>query len=448
VICAGPGCPDLTAPKALIRITGAPDAGFGLLPGVLRAFAHSRGLVFRLEPGDGEFAAQVTDPVKGEVLADITFTPAGPAASRAALAEGQAELVVASLPEDGLTAKVLALDALIPIVAVDNPLPQIATPDLARALSGEIDNWQMLGGPDMPLVLHALDEDTTLQEALSARLGRSVVAGIRHPDLASLAAAVARDPYALAVTGQSAQGGARALTLTDSCGFPLLATSMAVKAEDYPLSVPVYLVLPRRRLPLFAREFLEYLSTPSAHSAVAQAGYVDRAPSRAPLTEDGQRLINAIRGAGTEVALADLQQLAGAMAGADRLSLTFRFEDGSSTLNTSSRENLSDLAQLLEVGQFKGEQLVFAGFSDGSGDGATNLALSRNRAEAVAAALRLAAPALPPDQPAPLIEAYGEALPMACDTTVAGRQVNRRVELWLRPFTGRPATAPTGILVP
>ncbi|NUB45411.1 OmpA family protein [Fertoebacter nigrum] len=447
VICAGPGCPDLTAPKALIRITGAPDAGMNLLPGVLRAFARTRGLVIRLEPGDGEFAAQITDPVSGQVLSDITFTPAPPDQARAALAVAEADLIVASLPEQGLNAKVMALDALIPIVAPDNNVPRISTPDLARALSGEIGNWQQLGGPDMPLVLHALSPDTTLQEALEARLGRPVAAGVTHPDLASLAAAVARDPWSLAVTGQSATGEARELTLTDSCGFPLLPTSLAVKAEDYPLSVPVYLVTPRRRLPLVTRELLEFLATPEAQVAVAQAGYVDRAATRAALSEDGQRLINAIRGAGPEIALEELQRLAVAMAGAERLSLTFRFEDGSSTMNTSSRENLADLARLLEIGQFRGEQLVLVGFSDGSGDAAANMDLSRDRAEGVAAALAEAAQALPPDQTLPVIEAFGEAMPMACDTTVAGRQVNRRVELWLRPFTG-PVPSAQDELVP
>jgi phosphate transport system substrate-binding protein len=29
-------------------------------------------------------------------------------------------------------------------------------------------------------------------------------------------------------------------------------------------------------------------------------------------------------------------------------------------------------------------------------------------------------------------EAYGEALPMACDDSDWGRRVNRRVEVWLR----------------
>jgi phosphate transport system substrate-binding protein len=30
------------------------------------------------------------------------------------------------------------------------------------------------------------------------------------------------------------------------------------------------------------------------------------------------------------------------------------------------------------------------------------------------------------------VDAFGEAMPMACDETAWGRQVNRRVEVWVR----------------
>ena len=156
------------------------------------------------------------------------------------------------------------------------------------------------------------------------------------------------------------------------------------------------------------------------------------------MTADGLRLINAIQGAGEDVTLADLKRLVGLMDGADRLSLTFRFEDGSSTLDATSRDNLVDLAQLIASGQFRAERLVLAGFSDGSGAAEANLALSVERAARVAQELAAIAPDLPPEA-LPVVEGFGEALPMACDETAAGRQLNRRVELWLVPDFAEPA---------
>jgi len=45
----------------------------------------------------------------------------------------------------------------------------------------------------------------------------------------------------------------------------------------------------------------------------------------------------------------------------------------------------------------------------------------------------------------PRVEAFGEALPMACDRVPAGRHLNRRVEVWMRPaFSAPPTTDPEG----
>lgn len=440
VICEGPACPDLTAPRADIRISGLPGVGEALLPELFRAFAEARGLRYAQGSGEEEFEARLLDPETGKVLADIRFLPARTDEARQSVISGRAELALAAATEPGLGARVVALDAMVPVVAPKNPMPEISTRDLARILSGEVRNWADLGGPDMPVVLHGLAADEPMQLALSARLGRALAPEVTHADLASLATGVAADPWALAVTVQAGARGTRILPLTDSCGFPLLPSPLAVKAEDYPLALPFYFLTPKRRLPLMLREFLEFLATPQAQVAIAGAGFVDRQPERQPMTADGLRLINAIQGAGEETSLADLKRLVDAMDGADRLSLTFRFQDGSSTLDAHSRDNLADLARLMEAGVLRDKAVILAGFSDGSGPAAANLALSAARAEGVLRQLRMLAPSL--DEAAlPEILAFGEALPMACDETAAGRRLNRRVEVWLKPaFTGSPAT--------
>jgi phosphate transport system substrate-binding protein len=430
VICEGPACPDLIAPKAVMRVVGSPDAA-ALLPTLFQAFAKTRGLVYEAAEGAG-FQARILDPETRQDLAEISFTPMAPDQATAALQEGSADLKLAFRAEPDLGSHAVATDALVVLVAPDNPLPEISTVELAQVLGGKVDNWAQIGGPDMPVVLHALAPDTDLQRALAARLGTEEMAAVLHPDLASLAEAVAKDPWAIAVSGRSAIAPARRMPLTDSCGFPLLPTALALKAEEYPLALPVMLLTPKRRLPLLTREFLDFLRTPEAQAAVSAAGFVDRSASRQPMTADGLRLINAIQGAGKDVTLDDLKRLAGIMDGADRVSLTFRFQDGSSTLDAPSQSNLEDLAHLIAAGQFRNQKLVLAGFSDGSGAAEANLALSVERAAKVAQELAAVAPDLTPAQ-MPVVEGFGEALPMACDETAIGRQLNRRVELWVVP---------------
>ncbi len=432
VICDGPACPDLTAPKAQIRIIGLAGVGEALLPALFRAFADTRGLNYAESFASG-YSATITDPTTGKPLAEISFAPAEPDTARNTLISGGAELILAAATEPGLGARVVAMDAMVPITAPDNPLPETSTRDLARILSGEVTNWAEVGGPDMPLVLHGLTPTSALQRALAARLGREVAATVLHADIAALGAAVADDPWAVAMTVRAGVLGTRALPLTDSCGFPLPATVFAVKAEDYPLSLPLYLVTPKRRLPLLLREFLDFMALPQAQSAVGAAGWIDRQPQRQPMTSDGLRLMNAIQGAGEETTLADLKRLVSVMNGADRLSLTFRFKEGSNDLDAHSQENLTDFVQLIEAGAFPNTVLVLAGFTDGSGSADANLALSQARAEGILTALASLAPEIP-ESSLPQVMGFGEAMPMACDETAAGRRLNRRVEVWLRPL--------------
>jgi phosphate transport system substrate-binding protein len=426
VICAGPACPGLTAPLVRITVVGPSGPAERLLPGLFAGFAAARGLDYVA----GE-VAEIRDPDLGQPLVLIRFLPMTSDAALGAVLRGEASMFIGFEALSALRNTVVGLEALVPIVAADNRFPAISSSDLAAALAGKATNWREFGGPDMPIVVHALAGDAALASAIRARAG-ALAKGPRHATAPELAAAVARDPWALALTGQSEQGSARALTLTDSCGFPMLATPLTIKAEDYPLSAPLFLGVARQRQPLLIREFQEYLATNAAQSAVAAAGYVDKRLGTAALTDDGQRLLGAIRNAGNEVPLAALQRLAAAMAGGQRLSMTFRFQDGSAQLDAQSRENLADLARHIAAGRFKGEDLLFAGFSDGTGAANVNLALSKDRAEAVRAALHAEAPDLT-DAQLPKTQAFGEALPMACDTTATGRRINRRVELWSHP---------------
>ena len=112
VICEGPACPDLLAPKAIIHIVGEGRAGAALLPGLLQAFAASRGLTY--QPGNPTL---LIDPATRNTLADISFIPMTGAAAREALAMGRADLMLGAAQEPGLATREVALDALVPIMA-------------------------------------------------------------------------------------------------------------------------------------------------------------------------------------------------------------------------------------------------------------------------------------------------------------------------------------------
>ena len=95
---------------------------------------------------------------------------------------------------------------------------------------------------------------------------------------------------------------------------------------------------------------------------------------------------------------------------------------------------------MIGSGVLAGESLLLAGFSDGSGSAAANLELSQDRATQVLTALTAMMQG-ETQATLPALEAFGEALPMACDQTAAGRRLNRRVEVWALP-AARPGNEP------
>jgi phosphate transport system substrate-binding protein len=424
VVCDGPGCPDLTAPFAAVRIAAVDGLAQGLLPTLLAAFAEARGYPFSSEGG----VITLRDATDARDIAAVTILPVADGAAASAVVDETADAALGAGTAPGLGTQVLAVEAIVAITAPDNPVARITTRELARVLTGEVTTWDQLGGPAFPIVLHGLAAEADVSRAMAARLGREIAAGVRHGNAADLAVAVARDPFALALTVGSAVGPARALVLTDSCGFVLDPRPRALKAGDYPLTLSLMALTPPRRLPLILREFLDFAGSTAAQEVLAGAGLISRAPELAPLLADDGRLAGAIRGAAGETALADLQTLARAMEGGTRLTFTFRADSATGGLDTLSRQHVADLASYLQAGLFDGQRLMLAGFA---GDAAA----AQEAADQIAAALAEAAPDATVDITP---SGFGASLPIACDTTVIGRQLNRRVEVWMFPATDSP----------
>ena len=74
------------------------------------------------------------------------------------------------------------------------------------------------------------------------------------------------------------------------------------------------------------------------------------------------------------------------------LSLTFRFEAGSTRLDGPSKENAEALVAGMILGNYADKVVYLMGFSDGDGRARQNKALPKDRAEAVRAELIKAVP--------------------------------------------------------
>ena len=455
VTCEGPGCPDLVDFVAEIRMSGAAAMSEVMMPALLEAFALRNGytvtglradeveFVYTLRHADTgkdaavfEFGATTTDEGFADLLANqadvvLSMREIRPEERDRAREAGMGDL------SDVNRSRVLALDAIVPLVAPGNPVRDIRPQDLALVFAGRITNWQDLGGPDAPIVLHLPDLTTGLGQSVEDRLlkpaGLTLAEDIvTHRNSLDVAKAVAADPFAIAIASYAETGNAQVLTLAGTCGFSLRAARRTIKTEDYPLTSPMFLYLPARRLPKIGREFLAYLRSPEAQLVIRRAGFVDQTPEEIAIDEQGQRFANAITAAGAEVPLDELQRMMTVLGPMRRLTTSFRFETGSVRLDAQSRSNVQQLARALEQGQYDARRLLFVGFSDGEGAATANARIAAQRAEAVRRAVVAAAETADLARVTLDVEAFGEALPMACDDSSWGRQANRRVEVWVR----------------
>jgi len=454
VLCDGPGCPNLSEFVAELTLSGSSSMAEVLLPALIEGFALRKGLQTSLENLEGRdfeyvlrsanglrpvgrFSFQVSTTDEG--FADLLANEADVVMALREIRTGERKRAYeAGLGDmtDSRRSRVLALDAMVPVVAPGNPVKAISMTQLADAFAGRITNWSELGGPDAPVSLYLPEPGSGLSQAVEDRLLAPVSLSFapdirRYERNSALSRAVVTDPFALGMVSYAETGTARPLTLTGSCGYRLSAGRRSIKTEDYPLTSPMFLYLPARRLPQLAREFLAYARSPAAQIVIRRAGFVDQAPERIPTNSQGDRLANAIQGAGPELNLAELQRLVTTMKPTTRLTTSFRFETGSTRPDAQSRANIRQLARALEVGAYDARRLLFVGFSDGEGPAAGNRRIAMKRAQTVRDAVVAAAETLDESRVQIDVEAFGEALPMACDDSSWGRQVNRRVEVWV-----------------
>jgi phosphate transport system substrate-binding protein len=455
VLCEGPGCPSLTDFVAELSISGSSTIGEVLMPALVEGFALQSGLkAKRLKIDDTHFEYVLSAPDSESPVGRFQFRVSSTDEGFADLLADEADLVMALreiregelalAAEVGLgqlddvnRSRVLALDAMTVIVSPTNPVAAVSVSDLSRILAGEIDNWRTLGGADAPISIHLRDAQSGIAQAVEDRVlrqaGRSLIAEVtRHATNTALAQAVARDQLSLGVASFSEIGNSKPLALTGPCGFELRANRLTIKTEDYPLTAPMFLYIPARRLPKLGRDFLAYTRTAPAQIITRRAGFVDQAPEEIALNAQGDRFANAIRVAEGEADLTALKRMVDTLAPLRRLSTSFRFEAGAARLDAQSRSNVQQLAHAIEAGVYDGRQLVFVGFSDGEGPADGNLRIAQQRAQAVKQAIEAAVETSDLSQVQLSTDAFGEAMPMACDDTSWGRQVNRRVEVWVR----------------
>ena len=397
-----------------------------------------------LEFSDGE----------GELLANMVLTSSTPDVTIGSLLDGAVQLAATTKSlgidewraltagddggsDDARLRTVVGRDALAIVMSSDAPVASLSQRELALVYSGAVTNWRELHGPDLPIKAYAVPSTTVAGKALEGRL--LTPHGLSLSDKvdvlksgAAVIAAAQSEPGAIGLVNFSSLDGAAPVPLRDHCGDTIAPSPFAIKTGAYPLTSPVYLYKQPGDQVATADAFIDYVKSDAAQDILRSAGIVDRGVAAASLSAARKQAIieNALSNPQTTARRAE--EMLAALKGAERLSMAFRFDHESTELLPRAEQELQRLVSMLDEGALNGKDLLVAGFTDAWGRADENRALSRHRAQRVRdhliASLEIPASAAHRIK----IFGFGELAPVGCNREAWGRELNRRVEIWIR----------------
>jgi phosphate transport system substrate-binding protein len=357
----------------------------------------------------------------------------------------------------------LGMDAVAVLVHRDNPVPSLTIEQVGGIFSGEISNWEQVGGPSAPIKVFVLRENFATRRFVKDFFldGKDFVSSARVVDIHEmLPELVSQDPWAIGFSSITMANQCREMPLKANADSDAVApTPESIRKLAYPASRNLYLYLRATTDNVYARDFIRVALGPVGQEVVKKFGFVrnsevvgdassaDRdtpldgsqssfaqlpgtepppvlkAPplkSLPPLVQfDGEAVPESAR-------RTVLQDYLDGVYGAQKLPFVFRFESGNLELDEQGGRDLARIVAMMKEPKNSGKTIVLVGYSDSVGAYASNLAVSRKRAEAVAEALgKKGVQDI-------VVLAAGEEGAVDRNDIRAGREKNRRVEIWIK----------------
>jgi phosphate transport system substrate-binding protein len=307
---------------------------------------------------------------------------------------------------------VIGLDGLAVIVNTANPFSSVSKDSIARIFAGEVGSWKDVGGTDMKIGLYARDDKSgTFDTFKSLVLDKRKLSGSakRYEDSNKLSADVANDPAGIGFIGLPYIKSSKALAISaGDVGGAIYPNTFTVAREEYPLTRRLYMYVPPTTSNPLVREYVEFVLSDEGQEIVEKTGFVSLAVrAETPVLPDNTPT-----------------EFRTMVAGAERLSLSFRFRPDSTSFDNRSRRDLDRLIHSLERKDLLGRKVLLFGFSDVGEDKKTKgIAEQWTRLVAEELTERGVKPAV--------AIAMGSIMPLAQSGTKDGKLRNNRVEVWL-----------------
>lgn len=423
---------DLPTPDhgTVLRIQGSNTIGADLGPALVEGLMREQGLlkVHSETPDKANEQRIVGQTAQGRRLV-IEVAAHGSSTGFTALKNASADLAASSRPikdseladlkslgdlKSPTAEQVIAIDGLAIILHPQNPLNQLNTEQLARIFSGEASTWEELGGVGGTIHLYARDDQSgtydTFKELVLSRRGKSLSsAAKRFESSEQLSDAVSLDPQGIGFIGLPYVRQAKAVAIVDGQSQAMLPLNSLIATEDYPLSRRLFFYLPPNSKNPWAEALVAFAQSNKGQAIVAANGFIAQTVQAMAVTP------NALMPEGYQALSRHAQ----------RLTVNFRFEEGSASLDNKARQDLSRVLDYIKQHDKSDREVTLVGFGDAKSDPARADLLSKLRAMAVRRELVKSGVVFRE------IRGFGAEMPVAANSADEGRIKNRRVEVWV-----------------
>ncbi|OLU31550.1 hypothetical protein BVH03_08755 [Pseudomonas sp. PA15(2017)] len=415
--------------RPVLRIQGSNTIGAQLGPALVKGLMQEQGLndIRTRVTQENEQAVSALNGAGRKIT--VTIAAHGSGTGFSAIGQGSAELAASSRPiKDAESAslssfgnmksrdaeQVIAIDGLAIVLHPSNPISALSTLQLAQIFSGEISDWAQLGGRPGAIALYARDDnsgtfDTFKELVLSANGKQLSSKAKRFESSEQLSDSVADDTNGIGFIGLPYVRKAKAVAIAAGDSQPMAPSVTLIATEDYPLSRRLFLYGPPKNANPWAHALLQFAQSPRGQAIVASNGFI-------------AQTVEAVKVEAT----ADMPPTYQALArDAQRLSVNFRFQEGSANLDNKAQQDLRRVLDYLRQHDKLQNKVVLVGFGDPKAVSARAELLSKLRAMAVRRELAREGVMMRE------VTGLGDDLPVADNEGDSGRIKNRRVEVWV-----------------
>ena len=370
--------PNPSRANVILRLAGSNTLGAKLAPALVEGYFKSKGCTDVAQKKIEVELVNVSCKLGGTVyIASVSFK--GSSTAFTGLKEGSADVgmasrrakpaEVASLAGMGnllspANEHVVALDGIAIIVNQANQIPQLSVDQVRGLFDGKITAFNQVGGINKPVKVYRRDDKSGTFDSFKAQ----VMAGLpiapsakAFEDSHELSSAVAGDPTGIGFVGHTHIGDARPVPIGAPGQQALLPNRFTIQTEDYPLSRRLYLYSVSESANPEVAKFISFVTSTNGQAIVEKEKFV-------PLEIVTQR---------SELPAGSSSAYQSVIAGAERLSVNFRFNTGSNQLDNRALADLDRVTEFLIRTSTKPSKLVLIGFADNVGDPASNDVLSK-----------------------------------------------------------------------